>query len=316
VSQEQIAQSSRHDARAVRFILRHAIAHRHLPAGPLDYVYWREGTDGKRRARKTRCSSTRASSAAWSDVISPRRGDDSVTRVASPARRRNGRTLSCRDSRPRARAVRRVRPAAAMHGAVRSLRCRGLRVLRCADFDFTRPEARSPSKHARSMVIAPRLSSSKRMRSPKRTKRIPIAWRRIRSGRERRLQAREPAPGSSARTTTSESSKRHHRHKVDAPPVLRSRSAKSVAQAPSASGCGEPRRHAKPGDVRRSRSVPRHRGGVIVASHTVLFAGVGERVEIVGARKARTYAVAPCAPQMAARQAPGLYIYSTCWACR
>jgi 4-hydroxy-tetrahydrodipicolinate reductase len=86
----------------------------------------------------------------------------------------------------------------------------------------------------------------------------------------------------------------HHRHKVDAPSGTALRLGEVVAQALGRS-LKETSISGRSGDVgeRPARQIGFHavRGGDIVGEHTVLFAGVGERVELTVRSQSRmTYA--------------------------
>jgi 4-hydroxy-tetrahydrodipicolinate reductase len=87
----------------------------------------------------------------------------------------------------------------------------------------------------------------------------------------------------------------HHRHKVDAPSGTALKLGEVVAQALGRK-LGDVARHGREGRTgeRPGKQIGFHaiRGGDIVGEHTVVFAGLGERVEIVVRSQSRmTYAV-------------------------
>jgi 4-hydroxy-tetrahydrodipicolinate reductase len=86
----------------------------------------------------------------------------------------------------------------------------------------------------------------------------------------------------------------HHRHKVDAPSGTALRLGEIAAQA-TGRRLAEAAVHGRHGDVgeRTGREIGFHavRGGDIVGDHTVMFAGIGERLELVVRSQSRmTYA--------------------------
>ena len=87
----------------------------------------------------------------------------------------------------------------------------------------------------------------------------------------------------------------HHKHKVDAPSGTALKLGEVVAQALGRK-LGDVARHGREGQTgeRPGKQIGFHaiRGGDIVGEHTVLFAGLGERVEITVRSQSRmTYAV-------------------------
>lgn len=104
----------------------------------------------------------------------------------------------------------------------------------------------------------------------------------------------------------------HHRQKVDSP----SGTALALARA-AASGMGadleEVARYGREGQVgaRPSREIGIHavRGGDVVGDHTVMFAGLGERVEVIHKASSRdTFAAGALrAAKFLAAQGPGFY---------
>jgi 4-hydroxy-tetrahydrodipicolinate reductase len=86
----------------------------------------------------------------------------------------------------------------------------------------------------------------------------------------------------------------HHRHKVDAPSGTALKLGE-IAAAATGRALGEAAVHGRQGDVgeRTGKEIGFHavRGGDIVGEHTVLFAGLGERLELVVRSQSRmTYA--------------------------
>jgi 4-hydroxy-tetrahydrodipicolinate reductase len=104
----------------------------------------------------------------------------------------------------------------------------------------------------------------------------------------------------------------HHRHKVDAPSGTALKLGEVVAQALKRE-LGEVASHGRHGETgeRPAKQIGFHaiRGGDIVGEHTVLFAGAGERVEIVVRSQSRTtYAVGALrAAKWLRGKPPGLY---------
>jgi len=104
----------------------------------------------------------------------------------------------------------------------------------------------------------------------------------------------------------------HHRHKVDAPSgtALRLGELIASAQGRSLQEVAEHGRHGLSGP-RRSGAIGFSviRGGDLVGEHTVMFAGVGERIEITHRASSRmTYALGSLrAARFLAQRGPGLY---------
>ena len=104
----------------------------------------------------------------------------------------------------------------------------------------------------------------------------------------------------------------HHRHKADAPSGTALKLGEVVAQALKRE-LPKVARHGRQGETgeRPAKEVGFHaiRGGDIVGEHTVLFAGVGERVEITVRSQSRaTYAMGALrAAKWLRGKAPGLY---------
>ena len=104
----------------------------------------------------------------------------------------------------------------------------------------------------------------------------------------------------------------HHRHKVDAPSGTALKLGELVAQA-LGRDLGQVATHGRHGDTgeRPAKAIGFHaiRGGDIVGEHTVIFAGMGERVEIAVRSQSRsTYAAGALrAAKWLAGRGPGLY---------
>ena len=104
----------------------------------------------------------------------------------------------------------------------------------------------------------------------------------------------------------------HHRHKVDAPSGTALRFGEVVAQALGRDPARDfvHGRHGEPG-ARPAKEIAFHaiRGGDIIGEHTVMFAGMGERVEVTVRSSSRsTYAAGALrAARFVAGRAAGLY---------
>jgi 4-hydroxy-tetrahydrodipicolinate reductase len=104
----------------------------------------------------------------------------------------------------------------------------------------------------------------------------------------------------------------HHRHKVDAPSGTALKLGEVVAKALNRK-LSEVARHGREGDTgeRPPSQIGFHavRGGDIVGEHTVIFAGLGERVEVTVRSQSRmTYALGALrAAKWLQGRAPGLY---------
>ena len=104
----------------------------------------------------------------------------------------------------------------------------------------------------------------------------------------------------------------HHKHKVDAPSGTALKLGEIVAQALGRK-LGDVAHHGREGQTgeRPAKQIGFHaiRGGDIVGEHTVLFAGLGERVEITVRSQSRmTYAVGALrAAKWLRGKPPGLY---------
>jgi 4-hydroxy-tetrahydrodipicolinate reductase len=104
----------------------------------------------------------------------------------------------------------------------------------------------------------------------------------------------------------------HHRHKVDAPSGTALKLGEIAAQA-TGRDLAKAAVHGREGDVgeRKAKEIGFHavRGGDIVGEHMVLFAGTGERIELVVRSQSRmTYAAgAVRAAKWLRKRAPGVY---------
>jgi 4-hydroxy-tetrahydrodipicolinate reductase len=104
----------------------------------------------------------------------------------------------------------------------------------------------------------------------------------------------------------------HHRHKVDAPSGTALKLGELVAQA-LGRDLGQVATHGRHGDTgeRPAKAIGFHaiRGGDIIGEHTVIFAGMGERVEVAVRSQSRmTYAAGALrAAKWLAGRGPGLY---------
>jgi 4-hydroxy-tetrahydrodipicolinate reductase len=181
--------------------------------------------------------------------------------------------------------------------------------------DFTRPEGTLANlKHARAMVIGTTgFSATQRKTIADAAQRIPI------------VMAANFAVGVNAAYKLAETAARilgdgydveiieaHHRHKVDAPSGTALKLGEVVAQALKRE-LPKVARHGRQGETgeRPAKEIGFHaiRGGDIVGEHTVVFAGAGERVEIIVRSQSRaTYATGALrAAKWLRGKAPGLY---------
>jgi 4-hydroxy-tetrahydrodipicolinate reductase len=191
------------------------------------------------------------------------------------------------------------------------------KVLEQADVvvDFTRPEGTlAHLTRARAMVIGTTGFSDAQKRSiAERAKGIPI------------VMAANFAVGVNAVYKLAETAARilgegydveiieaHHRHKVDAPSGTALRLGEVVAKALNRN-LSAVAKHGRQGDTgeRPPAQIGFHavRGGDIVGEHTVIFAGLGERVEVTVRSQSRmTYALGALrAAKFLQGRAPGLY---------
>jgi 4-hydroxy-tetrahydrodipicolinate reductase len=164
--------------------------------------------------------------------------------------------------------------------------------------DFTRPEGTlAHLKHAKAMVIGTTgFSDSQKKDIGEAAKRIPI------------VMAANFAVGVSAAYKLAETAAKilgegydveileaHHRHKVDAPSGTALKLGEVVANALNLK-LSDVAVYGREGDTgeRPARQIGFHsiRGGDIIGEHTVVFAGLGERVEVTVRSQSRaTYAV-------------------------
>lgn len=181
--------------------------------------------------------------------------------------------------------------------------------------DFTRPEGTLANlKHAKAAVIGTTgFSAAQKKTIEDAAKRVPI------------VMAANFAVGVNAAYKLAETAARilgdgydveiieaHHRHKVDAPSGTALKLGEVVAQALHRK-LGDVSRHGRQGETgeRPPKEIGFHaiRGGDIVGEHTVVFAGQGERVEIVVRSQSRmTYAMGALrAAKWLRGKPPGLY---------
>jgi 4-hydroxy-tetrahydrodipicolinate reductase len=181
--------------------------------------------------------------------------------------------------------------------------------------DFTRPEGTlAHLAHARAMVIGTTgFSDAQEKVIGEAARRIPI------------VMAANFAVGVNAAYKLAETAARilgegydveiieaHHRHKVDAPSGTALKLGEVVAKALNRK-LSEVARHGRRGATgeRDPKAIGFHavRGGDIVGEHTVLFAGLGERVEVTVRSQSRTtYAAGALrAAKFLKSKGPGLY---------
>jgi 4-hydroxy-tetrahydrodipicolinate reductase len=188
--------------------------------------------------------------------------------------------------------------AAGVHGGVKITSDPGAAAACDLLIDFTRPEGTLANlKHARAMVIGTTgFSAAQKKTIADAAQRMPI------------VMAANFAVGVNAAYKLAETAARilgdgydveiieaHHRHKVDAPSGTALELGRVVAKA-LGRDLSQVARHGREGETgeRPAKQIGFHaiRGGDIVGEHTVLFAGQGERVEIVVRSQSRmTYAV-------------------------
>jgi len=164
--------------------------------------------------------------------------------------------------------------------------------------DFTRPEGTLANlKHARAAIIGTTgFSPAQKQTIADAAKRIPIVMAaNFAVGVNAAYKLAETAAKILGDGYDVEIIEAHHRHKVDAPSGTALKLGEVVAQALGRK-LGEVARHGREGETgeRPSKQIAFHaiRGGDIVGEHTVLFAGLGERVEVTVRSQSRmTYAV-------------------------
>jgi 4-hydroxy-tetrahydrodipicolinate reductase len=163
--------------------------------------------------------------------------------------------------------------------------------------DFTRPEGTlAHLAHAKAMVIGTTgFSDSQRKTIEKAAERLPIVMAaNFAVGVNAACKLVETAAAILGEGYDVEIIEAHHRHKVDAPSGTALQLGEVVARALKRS-LAEVARHGRQGETgeRPPRQIGFHaiRGGDIVGEHTVLFAGMGERVEVTVRSQSRmTYA--------------------------
>jgi 4-hydroxy-tetrahydrodipicolinate reductase len=163
--------------------------------------------------------------------------------------------------------------------------------------DFTRPEGTLANlKHARAAVIGTTgFSASQKKAIEDAAKRIPVVMAaNFAVGVNAAYKLAETAAKILGDGYDVEIIEAHHRHKVDAPSGTALKLGEVVAGALGRK-LPDVARHGRQGDTgeRPPKQIGFHaiRGGDIVGEHTVVFAGLGERVEIVVRSQSRmTYA--------------------------
>ncbi len=185
--------------------------------------------------------------------------------------------------------------------------------------DFTRPEGTLElidhcTRRGVAMVIGTTgFDAAGRQAIADATKRIPIVFAPNMSvGVNVTLKLLEVAAGLLSEGYDIEITEAHHRHKVDAPSgtALRMGEVIAAAQGVTLDEVATWARHGLTGERAQGKiGFSVIRGGDIVGDHTVLFAGVGERIEITHRSASRaTYAQGSMrACRFLAGRAPGLY---------
>ncbi len=168
--------------------------------------------------------------------------------------------------------------------------------------DFTRPDGtiahvEACAKHGKSAVIGTTgFSDAQRKRIAECAKRIPIAMApNFAVGVNVLFKLVDVAARALGNDFDIEIIEAHHRHKVDAPSGTALRIGEIAAQA-LGRDLGPNAVHGRSGDTgeRPGAAIGFHavRGGDIVGEHTVMFAGTGERIELVVRSASRmTYAL-------------------------
>lgn len=192
-----------------------------------------------------------------------------------------------------------------------------VKALEVADvvIDFTRPEGTlAHLEHARAMVIGTTgFSASQKKAIAERARSIPIVMAaNFAVGVNAVYKLAETAAKILGDGYDVEIIEAHHRHKVDAPSGTALKLGEVVANALNRK-LSEVATHGRHGDTgeREARAIGFHaiRGGDIVGEHTVMFAGLGERVEVTVRSQSRmTYAVGALrAAKYLKGRSPGLY---------
>jgi 4-hydroxy-tetrahydrodipicolinate reductase len=164
--------------------------------------------------------------------------------------------------------------------------------------DFTRPEGTLVNlKHARAAIIGTTgFSEAQKKTIAETAKRIPIVMAaNFAVGVNAAYKLAETAAKILGDGYDVEILEAHHRHKVDAPSGTALKLGEVVAQALGRK-LGDVARHGRQGETgeRPAKQIGFHaiRGGDIVGEHSVVFAGLGERVEVTVRSQSRmTYAV-------------------------
>jgi 4-hydroxy-tetrahydrodipicolinate reductase len=188
---------------------------------------------------------------------------------------------------------------------------------RAADvvIDFTRPEGTLVHlEHARAMVIGTTgFSAAQAEKVRERARSIPIVMAaNFAVGVNAAYKLAQTAAQILGEGYDVEIIEAHHRHKVDAPSGTALRLGEVVAKALNRK-LSEVAAHGREGVTgeRPAKQIGFHavRGGDIVGEHTVLFAGLGERVEVTVRSQSRmTYAAGALrAARFLQGRAPGLY---------
>jgi 4-hydroxy-tetrahydrodipicolinate reductase len=181
--------------------------------------------------------------------------------------------------------------------------------------DFTRPEGTlAHLKHAKAMVIGTTgFSDAQRKIVGETAGRIAIVMAaNFAVGVNAAYKLAETAARILGDTYDVEIIEAHHRHKVDAPSGTALKLGEVVAKALNRK-LSEVARHGRAGETgeRDAKAIGFHavRGGDIVGEHTVIFAGLGERVEVTVRSQSRlTYAAGALrAAKFLEGRAPGLY---------
>jgi 4-hydroxy-tetrahydrodipicolinate reductase len=181
--------------------------------------------------------------------------------------------------------------------------------------DFTRPEGTlAHLEHAKAMVIGTTgFSDSQKKAIEQAGKRIPIVMAaNFAVGVNAAYKLAETAAKILGDGYDVEIIEAHHRHKVDAPSGTALKLGEVVANALNRK-LSDVAAYGREGDTgeRPGKQIGFHsiRGGDLVGEHTVIFAGLGERVEVTVRSQSRaTYAVGALrAVKFLRGRAPGLY---------